>query len=275
MPMDEFKVANLLNWDDRVPIHVASDEYGFREFVDDPSHLSGVVRFDAKTLHDVAGKRLLHLQCHFGKDTLSWARLGAEVTGVDFSERAIDQARRLSRESGTPGRFVVSEIYDSPAVLEERFDVVYTGVGAINWLPDIAGWARVVAGFLEPGGMFFMREGHPVLWSIDWREDDRDLMLRFPYFEVNEPIVSDEATTYAGEGTLEHTRQYEWNHGLGEIVTALLDAGLDLRALREHRTLEWQGLPQMTLGEDGLWRLPSPQADLVPLMYTVVGVKGA
>jgi len=275
MPMDEFKAANRRNWDDRVPIHVASDEYGFQRFVDDPSHLSSVVSFDARALGDVAGKRLLHLQCHFGKDTLSWARLGAEVTGIDFSERAIEEALRLSAESGVPGRFIVSELYDSPSVVTERFDIVYTGVGAINWLPDIAGWARVVAGFLEPGGTFFMREGHPVLWGLDWREDDGDLVLRFPYFEIADPVADDEAVTYAGEGTLVNTRQYEWNHGLGEIVTALIEAGLELRVLREHRSLEWQGLPQMSLGEDGLWRLPPEQADLAPLMYTLVAVKRA
>jgi SAM-dependent methyltransferase len=271
MPLDEYRAANRANWDDRVPIHVASDLYGFRRFVDDPSHISSVVAADAPVVGDVTGKRLLHLQCHFGKDTLSWARLGADVTGVDFSEPAVAAARRLGEESGTPGRFVVSELYGAPEVLRERFEVVYTGVGAINWLPDIRRWAEVVAGFLEPGGTFFMREGHPVLWGLDWRED-RQLVLRFPYFEVAEPVAWDDDTTYAGEGKVARTRTYEWNHGIGETVTALLDAGLEIRALREHRELEWQGLPHMEEGEDGLWRLPPGQADLVPLMWSVLAV---
>ena len=275
MPMDCYRAANRDNWDDRVPIHLGSEEYAVRRFVEDPGHLSDVVAYDAATLGDVSGRRLLHLQCHFGKDTLSWARLGAEVTGIDFSEAAIAAARRLSEESGVPGRFLVAEVYDAPAVLPERFDVVYTGVGAINWLPDAAGWARVVAGFLEPGGRFLMREGHPVLWSLDWREQDTGLVIRHPYFETADPVAWDEAATYAGEGTLRHTRQYEWNHGLGEVVTALLDAGLVLRVLREHRFLEWQGTPHMTLGEDGRWRLPAAQADLVPLMYTLVAERPA
>ena len=273
MAMDRFKEANRRNWDDRVPIHVGSDEYAFARFVDDPEHISGVVAFDAGVIGDVTGKRLLHLQCHFGKDTLSWGRLGAEVTGIDFSEPAIAEAGRLSRESGVPGRFILSELYDSPRVLDERFDIVYTGIGAINWLPDIAGWARVVAGFLEPGGMLYIREGHPVMWCLDWRDGDTDLVLKFPYFEVDEPLEWVEDTTYAGEGVLAHPRQYEWNHGIGEIVTAVLDAGLEIRALREHRSLEWQGLPHMVLADDGRWRLPPDQADLVPLMFTFVATK--
>jgi SAM-dependent methyltransferase len=268
MPMDRYRAANRENWDDRVPIHVASDLYGFDRFVDDPDHVSTVVAHDAAVLGDVAGQRLLHLQCHFGKDTLSWARLGAEVTGVDFSEQAVAEARRLSAESGVPGRFLVSEVYDAPRVLGERFDIVYTGVGAICWLPDIAGWARVVAGFLEPGGRFYMREGHPVLWSLG--EDEAGLVIRYPYFETPEPDRFEEETTYAGEGVLSHPAHYTWNHGLGEIVTALLDAGLELRVLREHRFLEWQGSPQMIPAGEGRWRLPDGQADLVPLMYTLI-----
>jgi SAM-dependent methyltransferase len=219
------------------------------------------------------GKRLLHLQCHFGIDTLSWARLGADVTGVDFSERAIVAARRLSGESGVPGRFLVAELYDSPNVLRERFDVVYTGVGAINWLPDIAGWAEVVSGFLEEGGTFLMREAHPVLQALDWQEADTDLVIRYPYFETARPTRWEEPNTYAGEGVLDHPVHYEWNHGLGEVVTALLGAGLELRSLEEHRFLEWQGTPHMVLGTDGLWRLPAGQEDLVPLMYTVVATR--
>lgn len=273
MPMDEHREANRSNWDDRVPIHVASEEYGFRRFVEDPAHLSSVVAADAEVLGDVSGKRLLHLQCHFGKDTLSWARLGAEVTGVDFSEAALTEARRLSRESGVPGRFVLSELYDAPQVLDERFDVVYTGVGALNWLPDIAGWARVAAGFLRPGGTLYVREGHPMLWTLDWREEDTDLVVRFPYFEATEPVRWDDEATYAGTGKVEHTRTYEWNHGIGEIVTAVLDAGLRVEALREHRSLEWQGLPHMVLGGDGRWRLPPVQRDLVPLMFTLVACR--
>ena len=268
MPLDEHRRANRDNWDDRVPIHWVSPIYDTAGFIADPGRLSTEVAFDAPCVGEVRGKRLLHLQCHMGKDTLSWARLGAEVTGIDFSEPAIGAARRLSAESGTPGRFLVAELYDAPQVLAETFDVVYTGVGALNWLPDIARWGEVVARFLAPGGLFYIREGHPMLFSLDWREDQA-LVVRYPYFETANPVPDDDPSTYAGPGTVTHSRTYEWNHGLAEVVTALLDAGLTLTALREHRELAWQGLPQMSCGQDGLWRLPGSQRDLVPVMYSI------
>lgn len=274
MPMDERRAANRANWDDRVPIHWGPDGYDAAGFAADPDAISGVVAFDRLTVGDVAGKRLLHLQCHFGKDTLSWARLGAEVTGVDFSERAIDAARRLAAAAGLDARFLVSELYEAPQVIDEEFDIVYTGVGAINWLPDIAGWARVVAGFLAPGGTLSMREGHPVLWSLDWR-DDGMLVLRHPYFETDRPVSWDDDSTYSGSGTVAHTRTYEWNHGIGEVFGALTDAGLRVTGLREHRECEWQGLPTMVRGDDSLWRLPESQRDLAPLMWSIVAVKPA
>jgi SAM-dependent methyltransferase len=268
VPLDDHRRANRDNWDDRVPIHWESPVYDTVGFIADPARLSDVVAFDAPLVGEVRGKRLLHLQCHMGKDTLSWARLGAAVTGIDFSEPAIAAAQRLSAESGTPGRFLVAEFYDAPHLLPETFDVVYTGVGALNWLPDIRRWGEVVAGFLAPGGLFYIREGHPVLGSLDWRQDEA-LVVRYPYFETVEPIIDDDPGTYAGPGTVEHARTYEWNHGIAEVVTALLDAGLVLISLREHRGLEWQGLPQMTQGEEGLWRLPEGQRDLVPAMYSL------
>jgi SAM-dependent methyltransferase len=272
VPIDDYRAANRANWDDRVAIHLRPDGYDAAGFAADPTVISDVVRYDRRHVGDVAGKRLLHLQCHFGKDTLSWARLGAEVTGVDFSEQAIAAARRLSEESGVPGRFVLSEVYDAPQVLDERFDIVYTGVGALNWLPDVAGWARVVAWFLAPGGMLYLREGHPVLWSLDWREDEM-LVVRYPYFETDDPVAWDEDSTNAGSGAVEHTRTYEWNHGIGEILGALTGAGLRIESFREHRELEWQGLPQMEQADDGLWRLPAGRRDLVPLMYSLTAVR--
>ncbi len=268
MPLDEHRRANRANWDDRVAIHWDSPVYDTAGFVTDPARLSDEVAFDAPYVGPVAGKRLLHLQCHMGKDTLSWARLGAEVTGIDFSEAAIAAARCLSAESGTPGRFLVAELYDAPQVLAETFDVVYTGVGALNWLPDIARWGQVVAGFLAPGGLFYIREGHPMLFCLDWRRDE-ELLVRYPYFETVEPVPDDDPSTYAGPGTVAHARTYEWNHGLGETVTALLNAGLVMTSLREHRDLAWQGLPQMTRGDDGRWRLPEHQRDLVPVMFSL------
>jgi len=271
MELDKYGTANRANWSERVAGHW--DGYDAPGFIADPTRLSRTVRFDHEYLGDVTGKTLLHLQCHFGEDTLSWARLGAEVTGIDFSQDAIAAAERLSRESGTPGRFVVSELYETPSKLAgEQFDVVYTGVGAINWLPDIAAWGKVVAAMLKPGGAFYMREGHPVLWSLRFPiedPDDESLVVEYPYFEVEDPLVWDEEESYLGSAKLTNTRTYEWNHGIGEILTALLNQGLEIELFEEHRSLLWKGLHHMVEDDDGWWRLPEHQRQLAPLMYSL------
>jgi len=271
MPLDEQKRANLDNWDSRVEIHYDSDNYGIDKYIADPQHISGEVAFDANKLTGVAGKRLLHLQCHIGTDTLSWARLGAEVTGIDFSEKALESARRLGAASGTPGRFILSELYDSPQALPETFDIVYTGIGAINWLPDIRGWAEVVSSFLESGGVFYMREGHPIMWALDWTDENK-LSITYPYFEFHVPLEWEDDSTYAGEGKLASPRTFEWNHGIAEILQALIDVGLRIEEVEEYDFCEWQGNTQMVRGDDGRWRLPTGRERL-PLMWSVLATK--
>ena len=271
MDSSEYLSANKAHWDEAVDIHWGSAEYNVRRYIDDPEAISEVVEFDRTEIGEVAGKRLLHLQCHIGTDTLSWARLGASVTGIDFSPKAIEAARRLSRESGTPGRFIVAELYDSPSRLNEEFDVVYTGVGAICWLPDIDSWARVVSTFLKPGGTFHMREGHPMMWGLDWDEENL-LSIVEPYFGGTGPIRYEEDTSYAGEGKMKNTVQYNFFQGLGEIVTALIDAGLRIELFREHQFCEWQGIPHLRKSEDGRWRLPD-RPERLPLMFSVRAVK--
>lgn len=276
MSLDPYREANRANWNDRVPIHWQPDGYDAPGFIADPHRLTTVVRLDRDLLGDVTGKRLLHLQCHFGEDTLAWARLGADVTGIDFSDAAIEAAHRLSAESGTPGRFVLTELYDTPQALAgEQFDIVYTGVGAINWLPDIAAWGGVVDTMLAPGGTFLMREGHPVLWTLEWpAESDGILRIDYPYFEVSEPVTIDEETTYLGAGTLEHTTTHEWNHGIGEIMHALTSRGLVIDHFEEHRQLLWQGHPEMVqIGPGSLWEFPEPLRDRVPVMYSLRAIK--
>jgi SAM-dependent methyltransferase len=280
---DPYYDTNRSWWDGVVPIHEASRGYDRDGFLRGEKPLCPVERDELGPR--VAGKSLLHLQCHFGIDTLNWARLGATVTGVDFSAPAVEAARRLSAESGVPGRFVHANVYDAPAVLREVFDVVYTGIGALNWLPDIRVWARVAAGFVKPGGLLYVYEGHPVLWSLDDKREDRLLVLGERYFEAPEPNVWENDTTYVDGPKLVHRRIYEWNHGLGEIVTAVVDAGLRIEFVHEHREVPWQALPWMeasgpgTAGADGryqsnrMWRLPEPQRDRVPLMYSLLAVR--
>ena len=215
----------------------------------DPGHLSEVVRFDLPLLGDIGGLRGVHLQCHIGTDTVSLARLGADMTGLDFSPASLAEARRIASLAGADVRFVEAEVYDAPGALgPEPFDLVYTGIGALCWLPDIARWARVVAGLLRPGGRLFIREGHPMLWALDDARPDGLLAVEYPYFEREEPMVFDEGGTYVEtDAVFTHNRTHEWNHGLGEIVTALMTAGMDLTGLVEHDSVPWDALP----GPDG------------------------
>jgi SAM-dependent methyltransferase len=276
--MDSHLDANRANWDDRASVHAARTGlgYGVQRYVDDRALLSDVVTFDLPRLGDVSGLRAVHLQCHIGTDTLSLARLGARVTGLDFSPIALAEARALVAETGDDALvdFVESDVDHALEVLPAGgFDLVYTGIGALCWLPSISRWAAVVAGLLKPGGRLFIREGHPILWAMDETVGD-DLALRFPYFEQVEPLEWDDASSYVPtDRPLTATKTYEWNHGLGEIVTALLDAGLELRMLLEHDSVPWEALPgQMVERPDGEYALGA-RAGVAPLSYTLQAVK--
>ncbi len=274
--MEYYGAVNRANWDERVPAHAASPDYGVQRFIADPAYLSAVVRFDLPRLGDVAGLRGVHLQCHIGTDTISLARLGASMTGVDFSAPAVAQATALAGQTGADAVFVESDLYEAAgAVGRGAFDFVYTGIGALCWLPSVARWARVVADVLRPGGWLFIREGHPVLWSVeDGRADDL-LVIRYPYFERDEPEVLDQAGTYVSTDVeFASTVTHEWNHGIGEIVAALLDAGLTVTALTEHDSVPWEALPGLMeqAGELGEWRLKDAPWRL-PHSYTLRAVK--
>lgn len=271
--MNEHRADNRANWDDRVAGHI--DGYRVDRYINDPEHMSGVVMFDKDRLGDLSGTTALHLQCHIGTDTLTLARQGASVTGIDFAPSAIAAAQDMFERSGTPGRFIVSELYDAPDALDEQFDMVYTGVGALNWLSDIDGWAGVVDHFVKPGGRLFITEGHPVAWALDQDRDDRLLVLDFPYFETESPQTWDEATSYLGDATLSATTSHEWNHGLAEIFTALLSRGFVIRTFVEHRVLPWQMHKWMEETKEGWFQFPEEYRDKVPLMYTLIAEKPA
>ncbi|WP_328460425.1 class I SAM-dependent methyltransferase [Actinoplanes sp. NBC_00393] len=237
--MTDYLDVNRANWDERAPAHAGSPDYHVEDFVADPAYLSEVVRFDLPRLGDVAGLRGVHLQCHIGTDTISLARLGATMTGLDFSGASLEQARDIAARAGAGVPFVQSDVYAARDVLDGEFDLVYTGIGALGWLPDINRWARTVASLLAPGGRLFIREGHPMLWTLD-----DNLMLSEPYFELPHPQVYDEPGTYVStEHEFQHNVTHEWNHGLGEIITAVLDAGLVITGLEEHQSVPWDALP--------------------------------
>jgi SAM-dependent methyltransferase len=271
----DYRDINRATWDERAPAHAASPDYGLSRFVADPDHISDVVRFDLPRLGDVRGLRGVHLQCHIGTDTVSLARLGARMTGLDFSAAALVEARRLVTAIGSDVDFVEGDVYDAVDLLgAEAYDLVFTGIGAIGWLPSIRRWADVVGGLLRPGGRLFIREGHPVLWSIDETQTDR-LVIGYPYVERPEPTVWDEAGTYVQTDVeFVHNLTHEWNHGLGEIMTALIGAGLSITAFEEHDSVPWEALPgQMERVELGEWRLADRPWRL-PHSYTLQAVMG-
>jgi SAM-dependent methyltransferase len=244
MGLDEQRSANLANWEDRVPIHLGPDGYGIADF-DDPAHLSRVVQFDVPCLGDLTGLDVVHLQCHIGTDTVSLDRLGAgSVVGYDFSPRAVAAATALAARAGSRATFVEGELYDAVDRLgPERFDLVFTGIGALIWLPDITGWAAVVARLLRPGGRLHLREAHPSLLGVDETRPDGLVCLEYPGSGAAGAQRFDEPLTYEGDGTpVAHTTTYQWNWSVSEVVTALLAAGLHLDLLIEHRTVPWNAL---------------------------------
>ena len=260
--------ANRANWDERVPIHVASDFYDVEGFVAGQTSLD---EFEISEIGPMVKDRtLVHLQCHFGLDTLSWARLGAEVTGLDFSAPAIAAARELAATVGVEARFVEGNVYDAPALLGESYDVVYTGKGAINWLPDIGSWAGVLAAVCKPGGMVYVPEFHPFSWVFA----DESLEVEYGYFHTTEPLVFDEQGTYTDpDAVLEHTRTLEWVHPIGDIISALVAAGLRIEFLHEFahtHFLRWPFLNRE--GPSRRFVFPASMPPL-PLMFSLLATK--
>jgi SAM-dependent methyltransferase len=273
-PVTDYRADNRANWDERVPAHVASAFYGVPRFLAEPDYVSDVVQFDRPLLGDIAGLRGAHLQCHIGTDTVSLARLGASMTGLDFSGPAVEAATSLAAVTGADATFVQADVYAAPDVLPaSAFDLVYTGIGALCWLPDIRRWARVVAALLRPGGRLFIRDGHPMLLTLDDPRDDGLVSVRYPYFEQAEPLVLDYPGTYVeSDAVFEHNVTHEWNHGLGEIVTSLLDAGMTLTGLAEHDSVPWNALPGMMTEAGGEWRL-TENPSRVACSFTINAVK--
>jgi len=276
-----YLTANRANWDDRALAHVASPDYRVADF-DDPGFLSAVVRHDAERLGDVTGLRTVHLQCHIGTDTVSLARLGARVTGVDLSPGSIEQARKLAARTGEAVDFVVSDVYSAVSALDAvvpggcaagHFDLVYTGIGALVWLPDIDRWAEVVAALLRPGGRLFIRDGHPMLHALGEPRPDGLLTVEYPYFEA-EPMIWDGPDTYVTtDHKITHSTSYQYSHGLGETVTALLRHGMELTLFEEHDTAAYEAIPgRMEQVGDGLWRLRD-RPERLPMTFTLGAVK--
>lgn len=258
--MDEHVEANRRMWDERVAIHLGSDFYDVEGWKEGRrNHL--VAPFEADELGSVDGKRLLHLQCHFGMDTLTFARQGAEVVGLDFSAEAVEAARALAAEVSLDATFVEGPVEDGRALVEGDFDIVYTSWGWNVWLPNLTAWARTVASVLRPGGFLYCADHHPGL---------QDPNMPVSYF-AKEPFLDDSSGTYADvDAKTTANESYEWQHPLSEVVTCVAEAGLRIDFLHEHPVLVWQQQGEMVQDDDGMWRLPG---DPLPLSFSLKATK--
>ena|SRR3989338_708860 len=253
--------ANQHTWNQRVGIHKDSKFYDLGSFKAGKSSL--ISSIEKKELPDVRDKRLLHLQCHFGMDTLSWEREGAIVTGIDFSDKAIQVARQLTTDLQLNANFVCSNVYDLRTNLEGPFDIVFTSYGVIGWLPDLDNWASIIAHFLKPGGIFYMAEFHPVLFMFD--EQLEALKYHYTNHEVIELEV--EGTYTDGDATIQG-KEYGWNHSLSEVINALLAHGLNIELFNEFTYSPFPCFPNLVQGVDGNWRIKGLEGK-IPMVYSI------
>ncbi len=267
---DKFEIIRQ-NWNERTPIHAASSFYNVDGFKSGDITLT---KTEIEEMGSVAGKSLLHLQCHFGMDTMSWARLGATATGVDISDTAIDLARELNNQLGLNTRFIRSNIYDLPDVLDEQFDIVYTAIGALCWLPDMTRWAQIVARYMKPGGTFYILDGHPVshiFKYVELPDGGRGLKPCHSYFPKPEGIPHEGGgCTYTGSEVLE-TPSHEWQHSMSEIVNAIISAGLRIQHFNEFAVSGYRAFQPMSLHEDG-WRLDEHHGS-IPFLFSIKATK--
>jgi len=263
---------NMANWDSRVPHH--EQGYALHEHTDDPNHLSRVVQFDLPRLGEIAGLRGVHLQCHIGTDTVSLARLGAQMTGLDFSAPALEVAARLAAECELQVEFVESDVYSALDQLPAgAFDFVYTGIGALCWLPSVVRWAQVVSALLKPGGFLFIREGHPMLWSLCDPRPDGLVTIEYPYFETAGTVFVEEQSYVEHDGVLESPTIVSFNHSLSEVFNALWSAGLTVTLFEEHQSVPWNPLAgEMVEFEPNEFRLRE-MPERLAATYTLRAVK--
>ena len=256
--------ANRDGWNKRTEVHKTSAFYNVEGWKKGDEALTPI---EIGEMGDVSGKSLLHLQCHFGQDTLSWARKGATVTGVDLSDKAVQHARELAAETNLPAEFVCCNVYDLRDHLQGQFDIVFTSYGTIGWLPDLKPWAAVIAHFLKPGGFFYIADFHPVLWMMD----DEMTHLKYPYHN-KEVIVTEQQGTYADRNADLEYKEYGWNHGLGEIINSLIGVGLRIEFLNEYDFSPYDCFAKTVKGDDGNFRIQGFQG-VLPMVYSIKAVK--
>jgi 2-polyprenyl-3-methyl-5-hydroxy-6-metoxy-1,4-benzoquinol methylase len=262
--MDDYIKINRELWNKKTPVHVASKFYDVEGFIAGKTSLNPA---ELEALGDVKGKSLLHLQCHFGQDTLSWARLGADVTGVDLSDKAIEEAKKLNDKLGLNAEFICSNVYDLKEHLDKKFDIVFTSYGTIGWLPDLNKWAEIITYFLKPGGTFFIAEFHPVLWMFN----EEFTGFQYSYFN-DEAIVETVKNTYTDGSTEINLLSYGWNHPLSDIFTPLLNYGFNITEFREFRYSYYNCFNHAIRNKEGWWEIEGMEGK-IPLMYSIKAIK--
>lgn len=263
--MKAYLQANLRRWDRLTLEHKESEFYDLAGFKQGKDRLRSI---ELSELGDVMGKRLLHLQCHFGLDTLAWARRGAIATGVDFSPNAIALARSLSEELDIPAQFYCTDIYELPGVLSGEFDIVFTSYGVLHGLPDLQRWGQIIARYLKPGGIFYIVEDHP-FFRVFRAKPEGDFKAERSYFFNDEPQRIEGAGSYATAETGATSEYYVWDHSLGEVINSLISAGLTIDFLHEFPYAARAKFPFMEQGEDGWWRLPPDRHGTIPFLFSL------
>lgn len=250
--------TNKHTWNTKAAVHAKSNFYDIKSFVAGNSSLN-IYELDA--LKNVQGKTLLHLQCHFGQDTLSWSRLGAKCTGVDISENAVLLGQKLNEDLNLNARFICCNVLDTSQFIDEQYDIVFTSYGTIGWLPDLNPWAKVIFERLKSGGVFYIVDFHPIAWMFDYSNGNKK--MKYGYNQ-KEAIYDEYEGTYADESSKIISKEYGWNHGLGEIATALTDAGLHLEYLKEHDASPYNIFPGLIKQKNGLY---ATEDRLFPLIF--------
>lgn len=261
---DNYKEINKKSWNNRVDTHLESEFYNVANFIKGKSSLNSI---ELELLGNLTGKTILHLQCHFGQDTISLSRLGAVVTGVDLSDKAIESAKKLAKETQSDATFICCDIYDLPNYLVQQFDVVFTSYGTIGWLPNLNKWAKIISQFLKPNGQFVFVEFHPVVWMFD----DNFEKMAYNYFNSG-PIVESETGTYADK-TAEIEQDYVmWNHGLSEVFTSLIQNNLEINTFKEYDYSPYNCFNETIEFETKKYRIKHLE-NKIPMVYAIVAKK--
>ncbi|WP_395053559.1 class I SAM-dependent methyltransferase [Flavobacterium sp.] len=262
--IQDYKKINQQTWNNKTDVHIASDFYDNEGFLNGKSTLNAI---ELELLRDISNKKILHLQCHFGQDTLSLARLGAKVTGIDLSDKAIEKAKEFADKLNIDATFICCDIYDTPKFLDEKFDIVFTSYGTIGWLPDLDNWAKVVSQFIKPNGKFIMADFHPVVWMFDnyFKE------VFYSYFNV-EPIVEDESGTYADRYSEIKAQTITWNHPTSEVLNALLSNDLVLNSFNEFNYSPYNCFNETEEYETGKFRIKH-LGNKIPMVFSILASK--